>query len=132
MDKTLVAHDSFRLVGQAMRAHLGNPAFRVLLLIPIIWFLNLTDLVFTILASRQSEFIELNPLASSMGPLSQIVFKVVVLCFFTAMAVHMRRRRGAEFGCYILLAVYGTLAAVWLTEFRFVLSPSYIHQFLAF
>ena len=132
MSMTFAVLDSVTRTGHSLRVHLAEGSFRVLLLIPIIWILNLTDLAFTILAGRQGEFIELNPLASSMGPVAQIVFKLTVLCFFTMVAVHMRRRRGAEFGCYLLLAVYGTLAVIWFSSFSFVLSPWYLRQFASF
>ena len=106
-------------------------ARRVLLLLPLIWGLNLVDLLFTLLADTTREFIELNPLASPIGPLGRILLKFAALAVFTTIIVAIRRGRWTEWGCYLMLVVYGMLALVWLTMFPFLLSPSYFHLLIA-
>jgi hypothetical protein len=101
---------------------------RVLVLLPIIWALNLLDLLFTLLAGTTRDFIELNPLAARLGAPGQMVFKLAMLTFCTVIFVMLRRRRSVELGCYLLLSVYGLLAVIWLTMFPFLLSPIYLRQ----
>jgi hypothetical protein len=107
----------------------GHPG-RVLALLPLIWALNLLDLVFTLLAGTMRDFVELNPLASPLRPFGQTALKLGMLVFCTAIFVALRRRRCVEWGCYLLLAVYGALAAVWLTAFPFLLRPIHLRQLL--
>lgn len=95
---------------------------RVLFLLPAIWVLNLTDVLFTMLATGTGYFVELNPLARRLGTSGQVVFKLAGLLFCTAVFCLLRRRRTVEWGCYVLVAVYGGLAAIWLTLYGFLLS----------
>jgi hypothetical protein len=101
---------------------------RVLMLIPVIWLLNLTDLGFTLLASTDRSFVELNPFAVHMSAHGLIVFKTAALVFFTVVFVVSHRRRTAEWACYILLGVYGLLAIFWFTMYGFVLSHYHLER----
>jgi hypothetical protein len=121
---TLVAHPvgSSSAGRSPVRPGLRSAASRVLVLIPIIWALNLLDLLFTMLATRTGEFEEMNPLARPLGLTGQAGLKLGVLLICTVIFVALRRRRSTEWGCYILLAAYGALAVMWLTQFPFLLS----------
>ena len=105
----------------------GRPGW-VLTLLPLIWVLNLLDLLFTLLAGTTRGFIELNPLAAHLGAPGQVVFKLAMLTLCTVVFVALRRRRSVLWGCYLLLAVYGALAGIWVTMFPFLLSPIYLRQ----
>jgi hypothetical protein len=105
----------------AHRAGLGNLV--VLALIPLIWALNLLDLLFTLLAYQTGDFDELNPIARTIGWHWQIVLKLASLAFFTAVCIAVRHRRITQLGCYIVAGVYSILAVIWLSMFNFLLSP---------
>ena len=122
----LVASTSPR--GCGVLLWLARRDVRVLVLIPIIWGLNLLDLLFTRLAYLTRDFVELNPLASHLGGAGQTVFKLGVLAAVTVIFVCLRRRRSVEVGCYLLLGAYGVLAFVWLTVFPFLLSPCLLER----
>ncbi len=95
----------------------------VLGLLPLIWALNLLDLLFTLLAYQVGNFEELNPIARSIGWHWQIVMKLASLAFFTTVCVAVRHRRITQLGCYAVTGVYAVLAVIWLTMFNFLLSP---------
>ena len=117
-----------RPIGLAWQASPATRArgVRVLYLIPVVWALNLLDLLFTFLATRTGYFLEANPLARQFGMSGQAFLKLGALVFCTAMLMAFRRRRCTEWGCYLLLTVYGLLAVIWLTQYGFLLSPSYL------
>jgi hypothetical protein len=114
-------------VGAFHRPGLGER--KVLALIPVIWALNLLDLLFTLLAYQMGDFDELNPLARSIGWHWQIVLKLACLAFFTTVCVAVRHRRITQLGCYAVTGVYAVLAVIWLSMFNFLLSP-YFFQML--
>ncbi len=105
----------------------GHPV-RVLTLLPVLWALNLLDLLFTLLAETMRGFVELNPLAVAVGPSGQVIMKLSVLVLCTVVFVTLRHKRCVEWGCYLLLGVYGVLGAVWLTSFHFLLSPIFLRR----
>jgi hypothetical protein len=107
----------------AARSARGRGA-RVMIFLSALWALNLLDLLFTVLAVQIAEFIEMNPLAKGLGPAGLIALKLALLAVCSTIFIALRRRRCVEWGCYLLLAVYGGLAVVWLTQYRFLLSPS--------
>jgi hypothetical protein len=96
------------------------------LLIPAVWALNLLDLLFTFLATRTGYFLEVNPLARQLSMTGQVALKLGALLLCTAMLWTFRRRRCAEWGCYVLLAAYGALAVIWLTQYGFLISPQHL------
>ncbi len=106
-------------------------AWKVVALIPVIWVLNLLDLLFTLLAYQLGDFDELNPLARSIGWHWQIVLKLVCLTIFTAVCVAVRDRRITRLGCYAVTGVYAVLACLWLSMFNFLLSPYFFHMLRA-
>jgi hypothetical protein len=112
--------------GPAEQAGISHRAVRVLLFTAVLIALNLLDLLFTTLAVQIDDFVEMNPLARGLGVPGLVALKLGMLAACSTIFVALRRRRSAEWGCYVLLAVYGGLAVVWLTEYRFLLSP---HQF---
>jgi len=105
---------------------LASRANRVLLLIPIIWMLNLIDLFFTVLASRDRGFVELNPIAADLNALGQLMLKGIGLLLFTVIFAALHRHRAAQWGCYFVLGVYSALVVVWFTLYGFLLSPNYL------
>jgi len=111
--------------GKAASPRVHDHSKRVLLLLPLIWGLNLLDLMFTLLADTTREFVELNPLASPLGPLGRILLKLAALAIFTTIIIAIRRNRWAQWSCYVVLLIFGMLALVWLTMFPFLLSPCY-------
>jgi hypothetical protein len=110
------------------RRLLADQANRVGLLISLIWLANLIDLFFTLLAATTGVFVEMNPLAAPLSSVQRICFKFAVLVFFTVIAVCLRRRRTMELGCCVLLGVYTVLAAIWFSNFGFLLSPYFLKQ----
>ena len=103
----------------------------VLALIPVIWALNLLDLVFTLLAYQMGDFDELNPLASSLGWHNQIPLKLGALLFFSTICIAVRHRKLMQLGCYAVTAVYGVLAVIWLSMFNFLLTPHFFRMLIA-
>ena len=101
-----------------------------LALIPVVWALNLLDLLFTMLAYQMEGFRELNPLASSLGWHNQILLKLGALVFFSAVCVSVRHHRIMQLGCYLITAVYSALAVLWLRAFNFLLTPHYFQKLL--
>ena len=114
----------------------GNPALQVnpahkpglggrlvLALLPLIWALNLLDLLFTLLAYQLGDFDELNPIARAIGWHWQIVLKLTCLAFFTTVCLAVRHRRITQLGCYAVTGVYVALAVIWVSMFNFLLSP---------
>lgn len=102
----------------------------VLALIPVIWALNLLDLLFTLLAYQMRDFDELNPLASALGWHNQIFLKLGALLFFSTVCIMVRQRRLTQLGCYIVTGVYSVLAVVWVSMFSFLLSPHFFQLLL--
>jgi hypothetical protein len=103
----------------------------VLALIPLIWALNLLDLVFTLLAYQTDDFRELNPLASSIGWHNLIALKLVALVFFSTVCIAVRHHRLTQLGCYAVTAVYGVLAVIWVSMFNFLLTPHFFQMLRA-
>ncbi len=103
---------------------------RVLAFLPVIWALNLLDLLFTLLACQFGEFVELNPLAARLSGGGLVTFKLAMLLLTTAIFVRCRRHRLTEVGCYVLTTAYGCLAAVWFGAFGFLLTPPNFRQLL--
>jgi hypothetical protein len=102
----------------------------VLALIPVIWALNLLDLLFTLLAYQMSDFNELNPLASALGWHNQIPLKLGALVFFSTVCIVVRHRRLTQLGCYVVTGVYSVLAIIWVSMFSFLLSPHFFQLLL--
>jgi hypothetical protein len=102
----------------------------VLALIPVIWVLNLLDLLFTLLAYQMSDFNELNPLASALGWHNQIPLKLGALLYFSTVCILVRHHRLTQLGCYVVTGVYGVLAVIWLSMFSFLLSPHFFQLLL--
>jgi hypothetical protein len=102
----------------------------VLALIPVIWALNLLDLLFTLLAYQMGDFDELNPLASALGWHNQIPLKLGALIYFSAVCIAVRHRRLTQLGCYVVTGVYTVLAVIWVSMFGFLLSPHFFQMLL--
>jgi hypothetical protein len=114
---------------QTLRA--DRRALRVMLFVLAIWALNGIDLFFTALACQLGDFVELNPLARHMAPQGLVAFKLACLATFSIGFYRCRRHRCTEWGCYLVLAVYAAVTAIWLTMYHFLLSADYIQPLLA-
>jgi len=82
------------------------------------------------LAYQMGDFNELNPLASALGWHNQIPLKLGALLFFSTVCIAVRHRRLTQLGCYVVTAVYGVLAVVWVSMFSFLLSPHFFQMLL--
>lgn len=90
-------------------------ARRVLLLLALLGIMNVFDLLFTLIAARATDFVELNPIAAglveSTGAL--VVFKLLMMGVAFGIFFRFRRHGLTEIACWGLCAVYALLAGRW-------------------
>ena len=100
-----------------LRHHLRRGSIRVLGLVFLLWLLNLTDLLFTLLASTHDLFVELNPLAAPMTSCQRIIFKLTILALFSVVAYRLRGCWTMEVACGVGLVAYLYVVWIWLANF---------------
>lgn len=91
-------------------------AARVLAMLAVLAVLNGLDLLLTLSqAGRGSDFVELNPLASSLldSAAGLILFKLALVGTSSVVLFHYRRQRITEIACLLLCCAYGLLALRW-------------------
>lgn len=103
----------------------------VVTLLVVLAGLNLVDLLFTMLAYQDPQFVELNPIADALSPVGRILYKLAAMAVFTSIFAVYRHRRVVLWACLVLLGVYGTIAVIWLVWFPFLLKPHHVERLLA-
>jgi len=88
---------------------------RVVLLVIGLSLVNAFDLAFTLLGSRHTDFVEMNPLAACLihHTLGLVVFKVVITSIGLLIMLRFRSRWFTELSCWGLCGVYSALAGIW-------------------
>ena len=104
-----------RLVRAARGDASARRARRVVLMLVLLWIINMFDLSFTMIARQIGGFVEANPVAAHVvrDSLSLVIFKLTMLVCATLILFTFRRHLWTEVGCWLLAAVYTTLAFVW-------------------
>ena len=99
----------------ARRDAFANRSRRVVLLLAMLCLVNGFDLAFTLLASRLSHFVEINPIAAALvqttGAL--VAFKVLMVLLAFAILFYFRRHLVTELACWGLCGIYAVLAGRW-------------------
>ena len=89
---------------------------RVLAMLAALAVLNGLDLLLTLSQAGQgADFVELNPLASSLlgSAAGLVLFKLALVGASSAVLFRYRRQRITEIACLLLCGAYGLLAVRW-------------------
>lgn len=96
-------------------------ARRVTLLIAMLAIVNVFDLLFTLIAARATQFVELNPIAARLVNSSGALmgFKLVMMGIALGIFLRFRRHPLTELACWGLCVIYAVLAGRWWVYYFF-------------